>query len=268
MNRILSIFLVFLIFTTGLSPALAEDSKKLYGNVEENLELVNQIGQNILKSNNIMTDIKFLVSEEDHINAYANIKDEIYVYRGLLKVVETEDELAGVIAHEVGHVVNEHVKKQATLQIIIKPLTSIISYLTDKLWINKLAEGLGILTILKSSRSAEYEADITGADLMINAQYNPLGLISILNKISENHLDIISTHPSADKRLVYVYDYMRYNYANKIKTPINTKSYAEFQAYMDEIIKQRLADPEKMEKYKQKQAKIAEKQKYILTNVN
>ncbi|OGI04479.1 MAG: hypothetical protein A2Y25_05975 [Candidatus Melainabacteria bacterium GWF2_37_15] len=239
MKKLFYFLTIFTLFFCTVSCSLAQETQKLYGNVEENLELVNTIGQKILKSNNLSDKIKFLVAEEDHVNAYANIKDEVYIYRGLLKVVETEDELAGVISHEVGHIKNEHVKKQAFLQIIMKPITSSISYITDKLWINKLAEYMGILTIMKVSRSAEYQADSTGADLMVKAGYNPLGMISVLNRITENQLDIISTHPSGDKRLVHLYDYLSSNYAEQVKNGYPTKSYAEFKAYMDEVLKNR-----------------------------
>ncbi len=256
MKNILCFVFTILLLYTQCAFATAEEAPKLYGNVEQNLELVNTIGQNILKKNNLPTKIKFLVAEEDHVNAYANIKDEVYVYAGLLKVVENEDELAGVISHEVGHIVNEHVKKQSVLYMVIGPITSSIAYITDKLWIQKLAEVLGILTLKKVSRTAEYEADITGADLMVNAGYNPMGLISLLNKISDNHLDIISTHPSADKRLVYLYDYINYNYPSKSKEGFRTESYTKFKNYMDEVLKQRSNDPEKMAEYIKEQEKL------------
>lgn len=259
MKKLLYLFALIILFFVQTSFAVAEEAPKLYGNVEQNLETVNAIGKKILKSNDLPTDIKFKVAEEDHINAYANIKDEVYIYKGLLKVVETEDELAGVISHEVGHIVNEHVKKQAFLHILMKPITSSISYITDKLWINKLAEYMGILTLMKVSRNAEYEADLTGADLMVGAGYNPLGMISVLNKISENHLDIISTHPSADKRLVYLYDYLNYNYPAQIKAGYNTKSFGEFKTYMNEVTRQRLANSGKMTDYKEKQEKLKQK---------
>lgn len=239
MKRFLQLFLVFaLLFVQNLA-VIASDAPKLYGNVEENLGLVNKIGQNILKANELSTDIKFLVSEEDHVNAYANIKDEVYVFGGLLKVVENEDELAGVIAHEMGHIVNEHVKKQSLLRIIMKPITSSVSYITEKLWIQKLADYIGILALMKVSRTDEYEADQSGADLMVEAGYNPLGLISVLNKISGNHLDIISTHPSADKRLVRLYDHINLKYPEKAKAGFNTESYAKFRTYMDAVEKKR-----------------------------
>lgn len=235
MKKFLHIFLVFTILFVQSTAVLAAEVPKLYGNVEQNLELVNSVGDKILKANNLSTHIKFLVSNEDHVNAYANIEDEVYVYAGLLKVVETEDELAGVIAHEVGHIVKKHVIKQSILQMVIYPVAASVKYISSKIWLNKLAEFAGTLTVMKASRSAEYEADATGADLMVKAGYNPLGLVSVLNKISANHLDIISTHPSADKRLVKLYNHIAVKYPEAAKAGYNTESYAKFREYMDAV---------------------------------
>ena len=63
-----------------------------------NLKRVNTIGTKLLKANNLPDGITFKVSDEDTVNAYANINKEVYVYRGLLEAVENDDELAGVIA--------------------------------------------------------------------------------------------------------------------------------------------------------------------------
>ncbi len=58
------------------------------------------------------TKIEFKVIETDEVNAFANADKQICVYTGLLKFVDNDAELAGVIAHEIGHIVNNHVAKQ------------------------------------------------------------------------------------------------------------------------------------------------------------
>ena len=53
------------------------------------------------------------------------------------------------------------------------------------------------------SRNDEFEADITGVDLMTKAGYNPLAMVSLLNKISgDAYIDILQTHPSGEKRIL------------------------------------------------------------------
>ena len=81
------------------------------------------------------------------------------------------------------------------------------------------------LTMLKMSRTEEYEADITGVDLMTKAGYNPLAMVSVLYKIGGCYKDFTSTHPSGDKRTMYIYDYITYTYPDKAKLGYTTDSY-------------------------------------------
>ncbi len=247
------IILMFLIFSVFIFPS------KIYANTdwdtEKNLKRVNLIGNNLLEKNDLPADIKFLIAEEDHINAYANIKNEVYIYKGLLEFVETEDELVAVIGHEIGHIVNNHVHKQTFLRILINPLSSI----TQKPLISKIIDSIGFLSLMKVSRKDEYEADLTGVELMIGADYNPLGMISVLNKITGKHFDLISTHPSGDKRVLNVYDYLSYNFPTYVEQPYETDSYKSFSLYLDKILTERRNDPQKMAKYEKKQAELREK---------
>ena len=68
------------------------------------------------------------------------------------------------------------------------------------------------LSSAKLSRKDEFEADLTGVDLMVKAGYNPLASIAIMNKIGENYVDFWADHPSTDKRVVMMYDYVKEKY--------------------------------------------------------
>ena len=83
------------------------------------LNRVNTIGAKLLKANNVNYDIEFKVSNEEDVNAYANLEKEIYVYKGLLEFVDNDAELAGVIGHEMGHIINGHCAKQGVLGVAI-----------------------------------------------------------------------------------------------------------------------------------------------------
>ena len=131
-----------------------------------NVQRVNTIGKNLLAKNKLPTKITFKVIQTDEVNAFANADKQICVYTGLLKFVDSDAELAAVIAHEIGHIVNNHVAKQN----VIATATSTAIYNAN---INAgLKAGANIannMTMLKMSRTEEYEADITGADLMVKA---------------------------------------------------------------------------------------------------
>lgn len=221
-----------------------------------NVEKVNKIGKTLLSKNNLPTKITFKVIETDEINAFANGDKEIYVYTGLLKFVNNDAELAGVISHEIGHIVNNHVAKQSVTNTITK--TALANANIDAR-LKAAANTANDLTMLKMSRTDEYEADITGVDLMTKAGYNPLAMVSVLFKIGGCYQDFISTHPSSDKRTMYIYDYITYTYPNKTKAGYTTDSYKKFMAYAEPIVKKRNANSKKLAEFNKKQEKLKAK---------
>lgn len=251
MKKIIGIFIAaFLFFQLSANAATTNWTSKT------NLQRVNTIGKNLLVKNSLPTKITFKVLETDEINAFANANKEIYVYTGLLKFVDSDSELAAVIAHEIGHIVNNHVAKQN----VINSVTSTAIYASNidpRLKVG--ANAANNMTMLKMSRTDEYEADITGTDLITKAGYNPLAMVSLLNKISGNYVDVISTHPSGDKRTMYVYNYITYTYPAKAKLGYNSDSYKSFMNYANPIIKARNENPKKLASFNKQQAKLQAK---------
>ncbi len=250
MKRLLSLLLTgfFLIVS---QPVNAQQTSTNW-NSETNLQRVNKIGQKLLTDNKLPTQITFKVSEKEDINAYANIDKEIYVYTGLLKFVENDDELAAVIAHEISHIANSHCQRQT---IIATAFSTIPSKIKNPV-VSQTVNTTGQLSLLKLSRNDEFEADLTGADLMVGAGYNPLGMISVLNKICGNYFDFIQDHPSGDKRTTKVYDYLSYNYPTTLKKGFNTQSYKSFQIYINNVAEQRKISAKLQKRYLKEQEKL------------
>ena len=220
------------------------------------LNRVNTIGNKIVKANGIGQAITFKVSDQADVNAYANINKEVYVYRGLLEYVSNDDELAGVISHELGHILNGHCAKQGDLNTGVNILANATAQVTG----NTVAAGVGQqLATSKLSRKDEFEADITGVDLMTKAGYNPLAMISVLNKICGNYIDILQTHPSGEKRLLNIYNYVEYNYPAKLKTGFKTDSYTKALALITPTVQKRQASEKLTKKYEKEQKKLLEK---------
>jgi predicted Zn-dependent protease len=253
LKLIILIISVFILSSINVS---AQTVVKGQISTQKELERVTSIGQKLLSVNNLPTKVTFHISEKEDVNAYANIDNEIYVYNGLLKLVETDDELTSVISHEIGHLANRHIQKQTVIGVIVQSISNKISTISKKLYISKIVGGIGGLSLLKVSRSAEYEADLTGVDLMIGAGYNPKAMLSLLNKIAQNYIDVIQTHPSGNKRLQNVYDYLSFNYSEKLQKSYNTDSYRNFEIYINGVLKERNADPKKMAEYTKKQTKL------------
>ncbi len=250
MKKIFGLFIAFLL-GIQLSANAATD-----WTAKANVTRVNNIGKALLAKSNLPNKIEFKVIETDEVNAFANADKQIYVYTGLLKFVNNDAELAGVIAHEIGHIVNNHVAKQN----VVNTVTSTAIYNANIDY--RLKAGMNTannLTMLKMSRSEEYEADITGVDLMTKAGYNPLAMVSVLFKIGGCYKDFTSTHPSGDKRTMYIYDYITYTYADKAKLGYNTDSYKKFMLYAEPIVKERNSNPKKLAAFNKEQEKLKAK---------
>lgn len=250
MKKIFGLFIAFLL-GIQLSANAATD-----WTAKANVTRVNNIGKALLAKSNLPNKIEFKVIETDEVNAFANADKQIFVYTGLLKFVNNDAELAGVIAHEIGHIVNNHVAKQN----VVNTVTSTAIYNANIDY--RLKAGMNTannLTMLKMSRSEEYEADITGVDLMTKAGYNPLAMVSVLFKIGGCYKDFTSTHPSGDKRTMYIYDYITYTYPDKAKLGYNTDSYKKFMLYAEPIVKERNSNPKKLAAFNKKQEKLKAK---------
>lgn len=115
-KRFLVLFMAFLL-TLMPSVVLADSSTPIKGSVSVDItpfckdwnsnqafNIINHIGAKLITNNDIDTKIQFVVVDKEDANASTNINNQISVYSGLLKYVETEDELAYVIGHEMGHV--------------------------------------------------------------------------------------------------------------------------------------------------------------------
>lgn len=223
-------------------------------NSESALKRVNTIGTKLLKANNVNYPIEFKVSNEEDVNAYANLDKEIYVYKGLLEFVDNDEELAGVIGHEMGHIINGHCAKQGVLGTAFAVVANMLTK-------NETVSAIGTtLAQSKLSRTDEFEADISGVDLMTKAGYNPLAMMSLLNKISgDAYIDILQTHPSGEKRILNAYNYIEYNYASKLKNGYNTDSYKKALEIVKPTVEKRKSSERLTTKFNKEQEKLLKK---------
>ena len=240
-------FIIIILITANASNASATNWDR-----KSNLDKVNAIGNKILNANKLPTNIKFKVSNSDSVNAHANINKEIYVYRGLLENVETTEELAGVIAHEIGHIVNRHSIKQTFANVLM----SSICQASNTIAVVVPVSVIQVFSSKKISRSDEFEADLTAVDLLVTSGYNPLCLISVLNKMCGNYIDILNTHPSGEKRLLNIYDYIAYNYPTFLEEGYSTTSYKRAQEMILVTLKEREESEKKLAKAQKHHEKL------------
>jgi predicted Zn-dependent protease len=150
------------------------------------------------------------------VNAFAVPGGFLYVNRGLLEFVEDENELAGVLAHEVGHVVARHTTNALVLNFMARHLFEEVK---QNLFLNndviaQLIETLGgpvyLLAQLQYSRENESEADMLGFYEMLRAGWNPVGLSRFFTRLEQrtgpsNPLSVmLSDHPPSSERAAAV----------------------------------------------------------------
>ena len=147
-------------------------------------ERVKQIGERVASvSDRKEVSYTFRVIDDDDVNAFALPGGYIFIFRGLIEEVESDDELASVIAHEIAHVVARHSIKRLQGGIGFNIL-QILMATTRTPDINRVNAALGQL-IMAYSREDEALADKTAVKYLRKAGYDPMAMIDFLKKLQE-----------------------------------------------------------------------------------
>ena len=150
---------------------------------------VDGIGQ-LLVANSSMPDatFTFTVLDSPDINAFALPGGFIYVNRGLLAYLETEAELAGVIAHEIGHITENHHSRRATSQTTTTVLATTAYILTGSGDLYDAAQMYGAEVVSGFGRDMELEADAAGAEFMHRSGYDADALLSVIGVLKDQEM--------------------------------------------------------------------------------
>jgi predicted Zn-dependent protease len=235
-NQYISFGVLFLLIFFRTSICCAEftisDEKKLgkefYDKLQKNNFLlenkrlndyINQIGNLILaQSKKAPFEFHFSIINSNAINAFATPGGYIYINKGLINVAENEGELAGVIAHEIGHANARHIASiiEKSQKLNIATLAAIIAgaflggggEATAAIAAFAVA-GSSSMT-LKYMREHEEEADRLGMHYLVSAGYYPVAMIDFLRIIKQYEFisktmpSYLMTHPGTDQRIFYM----------------------------------------------------------------
>ena len=149
---------------------------------------IDKIGFTILNYNGIEKRTVFDIDIKRHKNAYTRTSDrQIVLYRGLYNRLDSDDEIAAVLSHEIAH--------------------SVDSY-------NGIFRGAFFSwSYAFAPKKYEYKADKKAVDYMVNAGYNPVALIVVMSKaFPQNRYDWYSTHPLTSRRMMEIYEYIYKKY--------------------------------------------------------
>src|SRR5438067_8138561 len=154
----------------------------------------------------------FHVVNQKEINAFALPGGPIYINMGTIQAAENESELAGVMAHEMSHVIQRHATRAATKQMEAQvPLAILGGFLGRGIGGQLAALGIqfGVGSyFLKNSRQAEKEADVLGTDIMYDSGYDFLAMLRFFQIIKQKYPSrsqlFLSDHPVPSHRIKYV----------------------------------------------------------------
>ncbi|MEO0333055.1 MAG: M48 family metalloprotease, partial [Bacteroidota bacterium] len=173
-----------------------------------------------------------IIQNDSTLNAFAAPGGFVYVYTGLIKYLDSEDDLAGVLGHEIAHADLRHSMRNIQRQYGISILLSLLlgensSQLTQIA--AQLASGVAGLSF---SREFEREADEASVEYLSQTAYNCAGARSFFQKLTEDGKTtgiptFLSTHPNPNNRFENITQ--KANEINCSTQPLNPPSYQDFQ---------------------------------------
>jgi predicted Zn-dependent protease len=156
-------------------------------------------------------DWEFVVFDSPNVNAFVLPGGKVGFFRGLMEQTTSDDEIAAVMGHEVGHIKARHGAERMSQQVALELGVSLAASALSEEY-GQHAEsiagalGAGALygVILPYSRMQELEADRLGVLFMMSAGYDPAGAIRFWRRMTDDRADAMewmSTHPTDDRRL-------------------------------------------------------------------
>lgn len=178
---------------------------------DEAYDHIRRIRDEILNSGKVFYNDEFvwdvkIIHDDETLNAFAAPGGYIYVYTGLIKFLENEAQLAGVLAHEIAHADRRHVTDQLTKQYGLSVLLGIVLG-DDPGTLANIAAGL---VGLRFSRNDEAEADEYSVIYLCPTEYEADGAAGFFEKIeAQGTTDVpefLSTHPNPDNRISAIHN--------------------------------------------------------------
>lgn len=175
--------------------------------------LVDRVGARLIASTaakETTYQFKFhLLADTETVNAFALPGGQIFITEALFRRLKSEDQLAGVLGHEMGHVVGRHSNEQMANSQLWSGLAQGIAVLLSDGHNNSGAQIANLVAqwrVMKFSRDDESESDALGVRFMMQAGYDPEALIGVMEILAQvsggaNRSDFMSSHPNPANRM-------------------------------------------------------------------
>lgn len=199
---------------------LAEDYQiTKFSHQSSEYQILQKLEANIVNRKFRNEEFKLHHIDDKLINAFYIGDGNIMLFEGLLQKLQTEDQLAGLIAHEMGHAVKEHLTEELERNMSLSILNILFNHFTENQY--QLMVNTAQNLIAKGySREQEEESDLFAVDLMLRSGYDPEGLIELMKIFNEDSndlklLEFTQTHPMPKSRIKYLQEYIADQKLNK-----------------------------------------------------
>lgn len=186
----------------------------------ETRALVATVGAKLVQASlksDVPYDFNFhALADPQTINAFALPGGQIFITRALLSRLDTEGQLAGILAHEIGHVIErhgaEHLAKGKLTQGLVGA-AGVAAYDPNRpgsQYAAAIAAAIGSLVNMKYGRDDELESDAWGVRIMADAGYDPRSMIRVMEILAESagenrRAEFFSTHPNPENRIAQIH---------------------------------------------------------------
>jgi len=191
------------------APQMAQEYGGLYRD-EQMQSYVDMVGKKLV-DNSVARNTPYqydfhLLADPNTINAFALPGGQIFITYALFSKLENEDQLAGVLGHEVGHVLGRHSAERIANSEFWQTLAQGASVGADA---GGLVSGIGQNILLGNGRGDELESDDLGVRFMIKAGYEPREMIGVMKILKDaagpsRVPEFQSTHPDPDNRIEHI----------------------------------------------------------------
>jgi predicted Zn-dependent protease len=213
-------------------------------------EYINRVAQNVARNSDLKIPLTVKVIDSPELNAFALPGGFLYVNTGLILAAEEEDQVAGVVAHEIAHVAARHWASQMTkmtvaqfamIPLIFVPMSYPVYLGVMEAYMNGVP-----MAFLKFSRGAEAEADYLGIQYMYKAGYDPNSYVAFFGKVMEEERrvpgsmpQVFMDHPPTGDRIIKSEQEIKEILPKREQYLVSTSEFDDVKARLQQVISNR-----------------------------
>jgi predicted Zn-dependent protease len=150
-----------------------------------------------------------LLADPETVNAFALPGGQVFITRALFRELKTEGQLAGVLGHEIGHVIERHGNERMAQQQLFQGLAAAGGVAGGDQQSAQMAQAVAQMVQMKYGRDDELESDKWGVRLLYMAEYDPRAMIGVMEVLEragggQSPPEFFSTHPKPANRVAYI----------------------------------------------------------------